>query len=206
MAQPEQPQIYLITPPQFDLSVFPPTLAGLLDAHAVACVRLSLAGSDEDTIARAGDALRGVAHARDVALVVADHVAFVGRLGLDGVHLTDGARSVRSVRGDLGGDAIIGTFCGASRHDGLNAAEAGADYVAFGPVRVTPLGHATPAMPDLFAWWSEVIEVPIVAEGAVDIDTARALAPVIDFLALGDEIWAADDPSARLGDYLAAIT
>ena len=61
-------------------------------------------------------------------------------------------------------------------------------------------------MPDLFAWWSEVIEVPIVAEGAVDIDTARALAPVIDFLALGDEIWAADDPSARLGDYLAAIT
>ena len=40
------------------------------------------------------DALREIAHARDVALVIERHVLLVERLGLDGVHLTDGARSV----------------------------------------------------------------------------------------------------------------
>ncbi len=130
----------------------------------------------------------------------------VERMGLDGIHLNDGARSVRKVRSDLGGEAIVGAFCGASRHDGMNAGEAGADYVAFGPVRETPLGHAAPAEQELFAWWSEMIELPVVAEGAVDLETARRLAPVTDFLALGDEIWSSDDAVARLGDYVSAIS
>ena len=30
---PEQPQIYLITPPEFDLSTFPDRLASVLDAE-----------------------------------------------------------------------------------------------------------------------------------------------------------------------------
>ncbi|HIE71875.1 MAG TPA: hypothetical protein EYP98_17775, partial [Planctomycetes bacterium] len=55
------------------------------------------------------------------------------RLGLDGVHLTDGSRSVRVARKELGPDAIVGAFCGTSRHDGMVAGEAGADYVALGP-------------------------------------------------------------------------
>ena len=85
-------------------------------------------------MARAADALRPVAHARDVPLVVADHFRLAGRLGLDGVHLADGARQVREARKALGADAIVGAFARASRHDGLTAAEIGADYVAFGPV------------------------------------------------------------------------
>ena len=85
-------------------------------------------------MARAADALRPVAHARDVPLVVADHFRLAARLGLDGVHLSDGARQVRAARKALGKDAIVGAFARASRHDGLTAAEIGADYVSFGPV------------------------------------------------------------------------
>ncbi|MDZ4093517.1 MAG: thiamine phosphate synthase, partial [Paracoccaceae bacterium] len=140
MTDSERPQIYLITPPEFDLEVFPARLAAVLDAVPVACVRMALASRDEDRLARAADALREVTHARDVALVIERHVLLVERLGLDGVHLTDGARSLRKVRKDLGSDAIIGAFCGATRHEGISAAEAGADYVAFGPVGETPLG------------------------------------------------------------------
>ena len=75
-----------------------------------------------------------MAHARDVPLVVADHYRLVARLGLDGVHLSDGARQVRAVRKALGQDAIVGAFAHASRHEGLTAGEIGADYVSFGPV------------------------------------------------------------------------
>ena len=93
MADAERPQITLITPPVFDLETYPARLAAVLDAVDIACLRLSLASRDEDVILRAADACRQVAHQRDVAIVIENHVLMVERLGLDGVHLTDGARS-----------------------------------------------------------------------------------------------------------------
>ena len=194
MSDAERTQLYLVTPPAVDLATFPGLLGRALDAVPVACLRLALSDEDETQIARAADALREIAHARDVPLVIESHTGLVGRLGLDGVHLRDGSRSVRKVRKALGGDAIVGTHCGASRHDGMTAGEAGADYVAFGPVRQTGLGTGEVADRDLFAWWSEMIEVPVVAEGALDAQSARDLAPLTDFVALGAEIWSSDDP------------
>jgi thiamine-phosphate pyrophosphorylase len=203
MADADRPQIYLITPPEFDLQVFPDQLAAVLDGTAIACVRLALATRDEDRIARTADALRAVAHARDVALVIENHILMVERHGLDGVHLTDGARSIRKVRKDLGTDAIIGSYCGTTRHDGISAAEAGADYVAFGPVGDTPLGTGSKAEADLFEWWSEMIEVPVVAEGALTAELVGKLWPITDFFGIGDEIWQSDNPSNSLRALLA---
>ncbi|SIO21284.1 thiamine-phosphate pyrophosphorylase [Rhodovulum sp. ES.010] len=205
MAEIERPQIYLVTPPAFELSEFPDRLAAVLDAHPVACLRLALATADADAVSRAADALRELAHARDVPLVIESHVALVERLGLDGVHLTDGARSVRNTRKALGTDAIIGAFCGASRHDGMTAGEAGADYVSFGPVGATALGDGTVAGRDLFEWWSQMIELPVVAEGAVDEEAVSTISPVTDFFAIGEEIWQEDDPAAALGRMTAAM-
>ena len=205
MADTERPQIYLVTPPEFDLEVFPQRLATVLDGYDIACIRLALATRDEDRVARAADALREVAHTRDVALVIENHVLLVDRLGLDGVHLTDGARSLRKVRTDLGKDAIVGAFCGVTRHEGINAAEMGADYVAFGPVGDTPLGDGSRADMDLFSWWSEMIEVPVVAEGALTADLVAALGPVTDFFGVGDEIWREADPVAALRALLAPL-
>jgi thiamine-phosphate pyrophosphorylase len=205
MAQDEQPQIYLITPPEVELSRFPNALSHVLDAHEVACVRLALATRDEDAICRAADACREVTHARDIALVIESHILLVDRLGLDGVHLTDGARSVRKARKELGNDVIVGAFCGNSQHDGMNAGEAGADYISFGPVGTSSLGGGDQAPADLFEWWSQMIELPVVAEGALDEDLIRTLAPMTDFFGLGDEIWQAEDPAARLGELIGAM-
>ena len=201
---PDHPQIYLITPSEFELSTFPDQLAACLGATEVACVRLSLATKDEDRIARAADALRMVTHDRDVALVMDTHMLLVERLGLDGVHLTDAARSIKKVRKDLGDDAIVGAFCNNSRHDAMTAGELGADYVSFGPVGQSPLGDGRQAELELFEWWSMMIEVPVVAEGVLDTDLIRTLAPHTDFFGLGDEVWGADDPAAKLTD-LAAL-
>ena len=204
MSDAEQPQIYLVTPPVFDPEPFAKTLASVLDAHPVACFRLALASRDEDRIGRAADACREVAHARDVAIVLDDHVALAERFGLDGVHLTDAARSVRDARKALGPDAIVGSYCGTSRHDGMNAGEAGADYVSFGPVSGS-LGDGTQADRELFAWWTEMIELPVVAEGGLSPDLIGQLADVTDFFAVGEEIWDADDPAAALGALIAAM-
>lgn len=205
MDAPEQPQIYLITPPTIALDSFPDRLGRVLDQTGIACIRLALAGSDEDDIARAADACREVAHARDVALVISDHVLLAQRLGLDGVHLGDAAKSVRAARKELGADAIVGSFCSASRHDGMTAGEAGADYVSFGPVGASTLGDGSSVDTELFQWWSEMIEVPVVAEGGLTVDLVREIAPFTDFIGIGTEIWSSDDPSEALRELTSAL-
>jgi len=204
-AQPDRPQLYLITPPSFDPAPFGETLARLLDALPVACLRLAMAGNDEDQISRAADILRDIAHARDIAIVVERHVLLAERLGLDGVHLPRGTHGIRKLRESLGADAIIGAACGTSRHDGMSAAEAGADYVAFGPVGDSPLGDGEKADAALFEWWSEVIEVPVVAEGALTRALVEDLSSTTDFFAFGEEIWHAEDPLAALRDLTAPL-
>lgn len=205
MSEADRPQIVLITPPVIELGSFPDRLAAVLDAVPVACLRLAAAGSDVDTIGRAADVLRGVSHARDVALVIERHQLLVTRHGLDGVHLTDGARSVRAARKALGADAIVGSHCGTTRHEGIAAAEAGADYVCYGPVGALDLGDGARAETDLFEWWSQMIEVPVVAEGGLVPELVAQLAPVCDFFAFGDEVWAAPDPVARLRALIAPL-
>lgn len=205
MAADERPQITLITPPTFDPETFSDRLGLILDGTPIACLRLSLATRDEDTLMRAADAAREAAHARDVAVVIDNHMILAERLGLDGVHLTDGARNVRKARKDLGADAIVGAFCKTSKHEGMTAGEAGADYAAFGPIGATSLGDGSRAEFELFEWWSEVIEVPIIAEGALTAELVAKFGPVTDFFAVGEEIWSAADPLAALKSLLAPL-
>jgi thiamine-phosphate pyrophosphorylase len=195
-------RLYLVTPAGPGLATFPDLLGRLLDAVPVACVRLASAGHTEDALMRAADTLRTVCHARDVPLLITDHFRLAARLGLDGVHLGDGARHLRAAREELGREAIVGAHARASRHDGMTAAEIGADYVSFGPVSASSLGDGTLAPLELFEWWSETIEVPVVAEGGLTPDLAEDLAPFAEFLALGDEIWSAPEgPAAALAEF-----
>lgn len=186
------PQFYLIIPPRTgaDAAAY---LARQIARHPPACVRLGTAGLGEDEIRRQADALRETAHAAEIAVVIESHFRLVQPLGLDGVHLTDGHRSLRAARAALGADAIIGAFCGASRHSAMTAAEMGADYVAIGPFAADGLGDGATADPSLAAWWSEMIETPLVVEGGLSPSLAAGLAGSADFIALGAELSRAED-------------
>jgi thiamine-phosphate pyrophosphorylase len=199
------PRLYLITPPVLGETSLR-ALGALVERYDVACVRLALASADEAEIRRGADAVREIGHARDVNVVVARHFRLAGGLGLDGVHLEDGARSVREARKALGRDAIVGAHGGVSRHEGMTAAEIGADYVSFGPVTASGLGDGRTADIDLFSWWSEMIEVPVVAEGGITPEAAAALGGAVDFLALGEELWGhPEGPEAALAAIVAAL-
>jgi thiamine-phosphate pyrophosphorylase len=206
MSDQETTQLYLITPTDADLSFYSETLAPLLDKFPLACVRLGLASEDENMIRRQAEQMREVSHACDVSAVINTHYRMVEALGLDGVHRVDAAKSLRDIRDELGADAIIGTHCGTSRHAGMNAGEAGADYVCFGPMTQTALGDESIAEFDDFEWWSQMVELPIIAEGNLTLEAAEKIAPVADFIALGPELWNTDDPSKTLADYIARIT
>lgn len=203
---PEIPQIYLITPPHFELHGFTKQLSDILDRVEVACLRLSLASQDELEISKAADCIRDLAHGRDIPVILETHIQLVSQLGLDGVHLMDGAKSVRASRKALGADAVIGAFCGPSRHEGISAGEQGADYISLGPITQTALGDGVVAETEAFEWWSQMIELPIVAEGALTPEAVARLAPYTDFFAIGPEIWSTDDPCAALKDLIAPLT
>ena len=190
------PALYLIAPPVLDAAGLD-RLAAVLDAVPTLCLRLDLAAGPADAVARAARAARDVAAARAVPVIATDHVGLVGALALDGVHLTD-PRGLRRLRSDWGDGPTIGAACGTSRHDGMVAGEAGADYVSFGPAAATPLGGGVVAGAELFAWWNEMIVLPVVAEGGLDAGTVGRLAPHVDAFAVGPEIWGADGPVEAL--------
>jgi thiamine-phosphate pyrophosphorylase len=196
-------RLYLVTPPTLAPG-FPGTLGAVLDTGGVACVRLQI-DSDETAIRRAADLLRPVCAARAIPLVIADHVRLVVPHGLDGVHLTEATpQGVRAARAALGADRIVGAFGGTTRHRAMLLAEAGADYVALGPVRAGALGDGTEAAPELFAWWDEMIEVPSVAEGG--LDAARDAALRADFLAPRLSVWNhPEGPAAGLRAWRAVL-
>lgn len=205
MSAEDTPQLYLVSPLEFDLETFSARLAEILDTVDIACFRLAMATRDEGKLGKAADALREICHARDVAIVIEDHISLAETHGLDGVHFSDASKSVRKARATLGEDAIIGVNGRASSHSGMSAGEAGADYVCFGPVVASALEDEIAEF-DLFEWWSQMIEIPVVAEGGLSADMITKLSPVTDFFAIGDEIWRAENPVEALKDLKALLS
>ena len=202
--QQDNPIIYLITPSEFELRTFSISLERVLDKHNVACVRLEQSTRDEITIGKSADTLREICHSHDIPLIMDTHFMLVEKFGLDGVHLKDGSKTVRNARKVLGKDSIIGAYCSQSKHEGINATEAGADYVSFGPMS-GDLGDGKHADPKLFDWWSEMIEYPIVSETGLTLQLVRRVANNCDFLAFREEIWEAENPSKALDLFLNEI-
>lgn len=179
-------QLYLVTPgglaSALALEAFAADLKAALGAGPVAAVLLRTGGLNGDAARRAAEALGPLAKARDVAFLIEDRPEVAEAANADGVHLTDSRVSVAETRAEIGPEAIVGVACDASRHDAIEAAEAGADYVAFaGP---------EDALGELLAWWQETMTPPCVAFGAGDLETAiRQARAGADFLALDDAIW-----------------
>jgi thiamine-phosphate pyrophosphorylase len=94
-------------------------------------------------------------------------------------------------RAIVGPDAIVGVTCHDSRHLGLEAAEAGADYVAFGAFHPTSTKDAPArAETELLEWWQAMIEVPCVAIGGITPENGAALVEAgADFLAVSAGVW-----------------
>ena len=198
-------QLYLISP--LDVSgAFPERLARALDSAPVAAFQFRVKGLDDHAAARFAEPLLEICAARDVTFIVNDSISLAKRLGADGVHLGQSDGSVAEAREALGREAQIGVTCHASRHLGIDAGEAGADYVAFGaffPSTTKTTEHQ--AELELLEWWQQIMEVPCVAIGGI---TPANCPPLIkagaDFLAVSAAVWNGDEAQA-VRDFAAAI-
>lgn len=196
-------QLYLITPSAFDPEAFRTTFVEALDGGDVACVQLRLKTADggpapRDEVRRAAEILMPEAQNRDIAFLINDDAELAAELGADGVHVGQDDMSAQDARAIVGADAIVGVTCHNSRHLAMEAAENGADYVAFGAFFPTDTKQAkTQADPEILEIWSTMTNVPCVAIGGITVDNAAPLiAAGADFLAVVSGVWAHPDGPA----------
>lgn len=185
-------RLYLITPPVIsDIAAFARELAAALDAGDVAALQVRLKDASEAHIADVVRALLPIARAHDVAVILNDRPDLAARLDCDGVHIGQEDGSFAEARRLVGPNRMVGVTCHDSRHLAMDAAEAGADYVAFGaffPTR-TKQTQFTPE-PDILTMWQESMQTPCVAIGGITVDNARGLAQAgADFLAVTSGVW-----------------
>ena len=194
-------RLYLVTPPALDPAAFAPQLKAALVAGDVACLQLRLKDVSDDAVRRASEALLPICHEHDVAFIVNDRPDLAKAVGADGVHIGQDDASYEAARAALGSSAIVGVTCHDSKHLAYEAAEKGADYVAFGAF--FPTGTKQPktkADPDLIRDWAMSMTVPCVAIGGITVDNCRVLVEAgADFLAVVGGVWNhAEGPAAAV--------
>jgi len=195
-------RLYLITPPRLDdLAGFGHARSEALDADDVGALQIRLKDAPDEVVCAAVDALSPIAQARGVAVILNDRPDLAAKLGCDGVHVGQEDANYAEARRLVGRDRIVGVTCQDSRHLAMEAAEAGADYVAFGAF--FPTATKTPkarAELEILTIWQEIMEIPCVAIGGITVDNAREVARAgADFVAVCAGVWShADGPAAAV--------
>jgi thiamine-phosphate pyrophosphorylase len=202
-------RLYLITPPALDPDRFALELEEALAGGDVACLQLRLKEIDDAAVRRATRILQPIAHRHGVAFIMNDRPDLAAELGCDGVHVGEEDAPYVEARRLLGPERIVGVTCGDSRHRAIDAAEAGADYVAFGAFfpSMTKAGAKFRATPEVLRDWSETTVVPCCAIGGI---TQENCAPLVeagaDFLAVIGAVWShPEGPRAAVGDFNAVF-
>jgi thiamine-phosphate pyrophosphorylase len=202
-------RLYLISPPDLgEPEVFAGVLAAALDGGDVGAVQLRLKDVTDEAIAAAVKVLLPVTSRRDIALILNDRPDLAARLGCDGVHIGQTDGPYEAARRAVGAGRIVGVTCHDSRDLAMTAAEAGADYVAFGaffPTATKATIHR--AEPEILEIWQETMLTPCVAIGGITVENCRPLvAAGADFLAVSAGVWGfPQGPAAAVAAFNAAI-
>ena len=201
-------QLYLITPPAFEPAAFAEDLKAALDAGPVACLQLRLKDAPGEAVRRAAEILMPVCHRNDVAFLINDRPDLARETGADGVHIGQEDAGYAEARALVGDGATVGVTCHNSLHLAMEAAEAGADYVAFGaffPTRTKD--PKSKADLETLESWSAATVVPCVAIGGITVENCRPLIRAgADFLAVVGGVWDfPDGPAAAVRAFAAII-
>ena len=202
-------RLYLITPPLVaDLVAFAGELSAAVDAGDISALQIRLQNASDATIEAAVRALAPICRKREVTLILNDRPDLAARLDCDGVHIGQTDAPLGDARAMVGKDRLVGVTCHDSRHLAMDAAEGGADYVAFGAFypTTTKATIATPD-PDVLSIWQESMLIPCVAIGGITAANCRPLvAAGADFLAVSAGVWAhPEGPAAAVRAFDAAI-
>ena len=161
-------------------------------AHLVDCLTAACEAGDAASILVPASIAAGItASAQALGLAVIVNGGPPG--GADGVHVEAGTDAVTAARKTVGKGGFVGAYAGGSRHFAMEAAEAGADYVALAQ------GGASIAGEPIVKWWSSVMEIPCVAFEPVSLADLDILLPQKpDFIRPADAMWRDAETASRI--------
>lgn len=137
-----------------------------------------------------------------VPSIVNDDVELAHSSGAVGVHLGEDDAGIIDARVMLGTDAIIGVSCYDSLQRARDAADAGADYLAFGAFFHTTSKAATRHARPALLREARVFGLPLVAIGGITPDNGRVLVEAgADFLAAISGVFGTSDIRAAAREY-----
>ena len=123
-----------------------------------------------------GRALAALCHASGAAFIVNDDVALALELDADGAHLGADDGDLTEARRRLGPDKLLGASCYDRIELAAAAAQAGADYLAFGSVFASATKPGAVRAPlALFAEAGRRFQLPLVAIGGINLQNAPAV-------------------------------
>lgn len=200
-------RLCLVTPPDYDIAALAPRLADALAGGDVASLIVTAPRSNPEQHQRAAETFVPIAVARGVAPLIRNDVRICQRAKADGVHIDSGLADLRAAIEALGGRKSVGAGGLASRHDALEAGEAGPDYLFFGRLDGDTFDAVHPKALDLAAWCAAVTVIPAMVMGGNAIATVEEAARAgVPFVALSAAIW--DDPrgaGAAVADAVARL-
>ena len=146
---------------------------------------------------REAEALVTLCRGFGAPLVVNDDVELARDCGAAGVHLGEDDAAIADARAMLGADAIVGVSCYDSLQRARDAAEASADYLAFGAFFPTLTKAVSRRANTGLLRKACELALPLVAIGGITPDNGGPLiAAGADFLAAVSALFGARDVSA----------
>ena len=201
-------KLYLISPPNINVNEFIFSLDDVLNTGLVSCFQLRLKNVKDEDIIESSKALKPICNKYHVPFILNDRLDLVNKVEADGVHLGEDDDSILEARKLLGPKAIIGASCYNSKHLAMEAAEEGADYVAFGAFFATiTKDPKTKADINIIKDWTLISNIPCVAIGGINSSNCKELVDAgVDFIAVVGSIWNKnDDPKSAINKFKSII-
>lgn len=148
-------------------------------------------------------ALQTLCRQHNALFIVNDDVALAKTVQADGVHIGKDDAALAATRDYLGSSVIIGVSCYNRLELALQAAQQGADYIAFGSFFPSPTKpHAPRATLELLREARSQLDIPICAIGGITLENAPSLlASGADMLAVITDVFNNPDIMGQAGLY-----
>jgi thiamine-phosphate pyrophosphorylase len=197
-------KLYLISPPQIDEG-FASILEDVLKTNKVEVFQLRLKDAVDYNkklplkyVEQQIRLLQPVCHKYKVPFIINDYIELIHLC--DGVHLGEDDMDTKKARKLIGGNKVLGRSCYDSKHLAYEAAENGANYVAFGaffPTKSKPQEKLRTAPLSMLDDWTESSIIPCVAIGGITSQNKHLVAKA-DFIAVIGCVWNNDNPAASV--------
>jgi thiamine-phosphate pyrophosphorylase len=185
------PQIYLISPPNFDLKDFSKKLENALKNQLVPIFQMRVKNYEPSEIRKISLELKKICHQNNCKFLLNDFHDIALEINADGVHLGADDANIFNVRNNSPKNFIIGSSCYDSKELALRSVEQGADYISFGAFfeSKTKKSRGKPSM-EILEWSAREVSLPVSVIGGIDSLNCAVFSEFkVDYLCVISSIW-----------------